>query len=95
MIICEFCLRYEPGGKCGLGLTIPKRMGCHEFDPGVEKFCADPSDFVSSRQIVEMATYFGIKGMELKKVKAMTAREESNRGSLGSNPTGQRNGSNV
>ena len=82
MIICEFCKRYEPDGKCGLGLTIPKRMGCREFDPGVERFCSNPSDFVSPRQIVEMATYFGIKGMELKKVKLMTAREESSRSSL-------------
>lgn len=82
MIICEFCMRYEPNGKCGLGLTIPKRMGCREFDPGVERFCADPSDFVSSRQLVEMATYFGIKGMELKKIKLMITREESARLSL-------------
>jgi len=82
MIICEFCTRYEPDGKCGVGLTIPKRMGCREFDPGVEKFCSNPSDFVSPRQIIEMATYFGIKGMELKKVKLMTAREESERSSL-------------
>lgn len=77
MIICEFCTRYRPDGECELGLSIPKRMGCREFDPGVERFCADPSDFVSPRQIVEMASYFGIKGMELKKVKLMTAREES------------------
>ena len=77
MIICEFCRRYEPDGKCGLGLNIPKRMGCREFDPGVEKFCSKPNDFVSPRQIVEMATYFGIKGMELKKIKFMIAREES------------------
>jgi hypothetical protein len=57
-------------------------MGCAEFDPGIERFCADPKDFVSPRQIMEMATYFGIKGIELKKIKLMTAREESNRLSL-------------
>ena len=79
MIVCEFCRQYEPGGKCGLGLNIPKGMSCREFDPGIERFCSDPKDFVSSRQIIEMATYFGIKGMELKKIKLMTAREESNR----------------
>jgi hypothetical protein len=76
MIICEFCRRYEPDGKCGLGLTIPKRMGCREFDPGVERFCSNPGDFVNLRQIVEMANYFGLKGMELKKVKLMTTRDE-------------------
>jgi hypothetical protein len=79
MIVCEFCTRYEPDGKCGLGLKIPKRMGCSEFEPGIERFCADPKDFVSPRQIMEMATYFGMKGMELKKIKLMTAREESTR----------------
>lgn len=79
MIACEFCVRYEPDGKCGLGLNIPKAMGCREFDPGMEKFCSDPKDFVSSRQIVEMAMHFGIKGTELKKVKRMIAREEGSR----------------
>jgi hypothetical protein len=70
-------MRYEPDGKCGLGLKIPKGMGCREFDPGIEKFCADPKDFVSPRQIIEMATFFGFKGIELKKVKLMAARQES------------------
>jgi hypothetical protein len=79
MIVCEFCMRYKSDGKCGLGLNIPKRMGCREFEPGMEKFCSDPKDFVSARQIVEMATHFGMKGMELKKIKLMTVREESNR----------------
>jgi len=46
-------------------------MGCREFDPGLENFCSNPSDFVSSRQVVEMAIYFGIKGVELKKIKLM------------------------
>ncbi|MGA9993964.1 MAG: hypothetical protein WBP93_01055 [Pyrinomonadaceae bacterium] len=79
MIVCEFCIRYRPDGKCELGLKIPKAMGCREFEPGIEKFCSNPKDFVSSRQITEMATHFGIKGMELKKIKLMTAREEANR----------------
>jgi hypothetical protein len=75
MIVCDFCMRYGPDGKCELGLKIPKGMGCREFAPGMERFCADPKDFVSPRQIIEMATYFGIKGMELKKIKLMTARQ--------------------
>ncbi len=54
-------------------------MSCREFGPGIERFCADPKDFVNSGQIVQMATFFGMKGTELKKVKLMAAREESAR----------------
>jgi hypothetical protein len=54
-----------------MGLDIRKGMTCREFTPGMEKFCADPKDFVSPRQIVEMATYFGFGRTELKKVKIM------------------------
>jgi hypothetical protein len=39
----------------------------------MEKFCSDPKDFVNERQ---MATFFGMKGTELKKVKIMASREE-------------------
>jgi hypothetical protein len=51
-------------------------MGCHEFDPSLEKFCSDPKDFVGPAQIVQMAIYFGMKGSELKKVNLMAARAE-------------------
>jgi hypothetical protein len=54
-------------------------MSCQDFRPTLEKFCADPKDFVSERQIIEMATFFGMKGTELKKVKLMASREESAR----------------
>ena len=74
MLICEFCVQYQQSGECGLGLRIPKRMSCREFEPGVEKFCSNPSDFVGTSQILQMATYFGIKGTELKKVTAMAER---------------------
>ena len=77
MIVCEFCMRYGSDGKCGFGLNIPRKMGCREFEPGLEKFCSNPKDFVSPRQIIEMASYFGIKGPELKKIKLMTARVKS------------------
>ncbi len=77
MIVCEFCLQYKLDGECGLGLKIPKSMTCREFGPSLEKFCSDPKDFVDPKQIVQMATYFGIKGPELKKIKVMAAREES------------------
>jgi hypothetical protein len=78
MIVCEFCLQYnKQDGVCGLGLKIPKSMTCREFGPTMEKFCSDAKDFVDPKQIVQMATYFGIKGPELKKVKLMDEKEES------------------
>jgi hypothetical protein len=75
MIVCEFCLSYQADGKCGLGLNIPKQMSCREFDPGIEKFCSNPNDFIRPAQIVEMAAFFGLKGTEMKKVKLVAARE--------------------
>ena len=77
MIICEFCSQYRQEGQCNLGLTIPKSMSCREFGPSLERFCSDPKDFVNPRQIIQMATFFGVKGTELKKVKLMADREES------------------
>ena len=79
MIACDFCVQSQPEGKCRLGLNIPKAMSCREFDPGMERFWSDPKDFVSSGQLIQMATFFGIKGMELKKVKLMAAHAESTR----------------
>lgn len=70
-------MQFQPDGSCRLGLQIPKSMTCREFGPSLEKFCSDAKDFVDPRQIMQMATYFGIKGPELKKVKIMAAREES------------------
>ena len=69
MIICEFCLLHSPEGGCRLGLKIPKTMKCREFAPGIDRFCAKPTDFVSPNQIVEMAKFFGLDRTELKKVK--------------------------
>lgn len=77
MKVCEFCLQFQLDGTCRLGLPIPKSMTCREFGPTLDKFCSDPKDFVDPKQIVQMATYFGIKGPELKKIKVMAAREES------------------
>ena len=77
MIVCEFCLQYVRDSECKLGLKIPKAMSCREFDPGMDKFCANPKDFVSPNQIIQMAQYFGFKGSELKKVKLMATAEES------------------
>jgi hypothetical protein len=85
MIICEFCLQFQKDGTCAFGLNIPKRMGCRDFDPGIEKFCSNPTDFVSPSQITQMAGFFGLKGIELKKVKLMAAREEKLQASVAPN----------
>ena len=77
MIVCEFCLQYVRESECKLGLKIPKGMSCREFNPGMDKFCANPKDFVNPGQIIQMAQYFGFKGTELKKVKVMAATEEN------------------
>ncbi len=77
MKICEFCFHFGQDGSCGLGLKIPNGLSCREFGPTLEKFCADSKDFVNQKQIVEMATFFGIKGSELKKVKLMAAQAET------------------
>ncbi|HEX8556752.1 MAG TPA: hypothetical protein VF668_01545 [Pyrinomonadaceae bacterium] len=79
MIICDFCKYYRQDAQCHLGLKIPKAMSCREFGPALESFCSDPKDFVSPAQLVQMATFFGMKGSELKKVGAMAAREEGAR----------------
>ena len=76
MIVCEFCLHCTPAGDCRLAIKIPKAMSCREFSPGLRKFCADPADFVSRNQIVQMATFFGFQRTELKKIKAMAGAEE-------------------
>jgi hypothetical protein len=62
-----------------LGLNIPKGMSCREFGPTIEKFCSNPNDFVSPSQIIQMATYFGFKKAELKKIKQMAEVAESSR----------------
>ena len=76
MKVCDFCTQYREDGSCRLGRNIPKTMGCREFEPSLRSFCSDPKDFVGSAQIVQMATYFGMKGSELKKVTLMAARAE-------------------
>jgi hypothetical protein len=82
MIVCDFCLHYRQDANCQLGLKIPKGLTCREFAPSMKGFCSDPKDFVSSSQIVQMATYFGLKGPELKKIKIMAAKEEQDRLSI-------------
>jgi hypothetical protein len=79
MIVCDLCLFYIRETDCRIGLKIPKGMTCREFSPGLTRFCSNPTDFVDSKQVVQMATYFGMKGPELKKVQMMAAKEERDR----------------
>ena len=79
MIVCDFCTHFRLDGQCHLGLKIPKGMSCREFKPELDKFCSDPKDFVDHAQLVQMATFFGMRGSELKKVNLMAARAESAR----------------
>jgi len=74
MIICDFCLLRSSKGECSLGLKTPKTMKCREFSPGIERFCAKPTDFVNPNQIIDMARFFGIEKTELKKVKRIAER---------------------
>ena len=59
-------------------------MSCRHFEPGIEKFCSNPTDFVSAAQILQMAGFFGLKGAEMKKVKQMATVEEQSRLTSGS-----------
>ncbi|HEV2861869.1 MAG TPA: hypothetical protein VGX48_12750 [Pyrinomonadaceae bacterium] len=82
MKVCDFCKQHRQDGSCRLGLNTPKAMGCREFEPSLEKFCSDPKDFVGAAQVIQMATFFGMKRGELKKVSLMAALEESARAKL-------------
>ena len=77
MIVCDLCTHYRASGTCELELKIPKGMSCREFCPSLQNFCDNPNDFVDSNQVIGLATFFGMKGTELKKVKAMAARAEN------------------
>ena len=82
-MICEFCVHCWKNDTCGLGLDVPKRMSCREFDPGVERFCSNPADFVGVAQLVQMASFFGLRGSEMKKVREMAGLEAARRAPAG------------
>jgi hypothetical protein len=46
-------------------------MKCADFTPGIERFCSTPTDYTGREQLKQMASFFGIKGKELKRVLAM------------------------
>jgi hypothetical protein len=79
MILCDLCVHYRQGSLCALELKIPKTMSCRDFCPSIQTFCANPKDFVDARQVTDMATFFGLKGTELKKVKLMAASTEESK----------------
>lgn len=76
MIICDFCVHYREDRRCQLGLNTPKGMSCGAFEASLKEFCSNPNDIVSADQIIKMATFFGVKRTELKKVRLMALREE-------------------
>jgi hypothetical protein len=71
MTLCEFCVLQETDGRCGRGRPTPKKMKCVDFAPGVERFCATPTDYAGREQLKQMALFFGLAGKELKRVLAM------------------------
>jgi hypothetical protein len=74
MTICDFCLLHSRESGCRLGLNMPKTMKCREFAPGIDRFCAEPTDFVNPNQIIEMAKFFGLERTELKKVRIVAEK---------------------
>lgn len=70
MTLCEFCKLQQPDGLCSIGRTIPKKMRCVDFAPGIERFCS-PQDYAGQEQLKQMAVFFGLAGKELKRVLAL------------------------
>ena len=71
MTLCEFCTLQQADGRCAVGYTIPKKMRCGGFVPGIERFCSTPTDYVGPEQLKQMALFFGLAGKELKLVLAL------------------------
>ena len=78
MTLCEFCVLQQSDGRCAAGRTIPKKMKCVEFTPGIERFCSTPADYVGREQLKQMALFFGLAGKELKSVLALSERQREN-----------------
>lgn len=71
MHLCELCTLQALDKNCSWGNTLPKKMKCPDFKPGVERFCATPEEYTGKTQVYEMAVFFGLKGRELKRVQTM------------------------
>ena len=78
--LCGFCNERAGDGTCRLGRPAPRGMGCRDFAPAMAEFFANPGDFTGVSQVVQMATFFGLRGSELKKVKLMASTAEHLRG---------------
>lgn len=72
MTLCEFCVLQQSNASCANGHTIPPKMRCVDFTPGIEKFCATPADYAGAEQLKQMAMFFGLAGKELKRVLLLT-----------------------
>ncbi len=72
MTLCEFCALQQADGVCSKGHTTPKKMRCVDFTPGIERFCSTPGDYTGQEQLRQMASFFGIRGKELKRVLALS-----------------------
>jgi hypothetical protein len=85
MTLCEFCVLRQADGLCASGRTIPKKMRCADFTPGIERFCSTPADYAGPEQLKQMALFFGFAGKELKLVMApgKTQREQDPGGEVG------------
>ena len=77
--LCEFCTERASDATCRLGRPAPRGMGCRDFAPEMAEFFTNPSDFIGVHQVVQMATFFGLRGTEMKKVKLMATRAEQKR----------------
>ena len=75
MAICDYCVERRPDGRCNYGLSAPRGMSCKYFNTNIEKFCANPADFVDAAQIVAIATFFQFKRSAMKKIIVMAQRE--------------------
>ena len=82
--LCGFCSERLADNSCRLGLNAPRAMSCRDFAPAIEEFCSTATDFTGSAQVVQMATFFGLRGTEMKKVREMAAREEARRTAVAS-----------
>ena len=71
MTLCELCTLQAADKSCMNGLSLPTKMRCSDFTPGIERFCATPADYARKDQVYQMALFFGLKGKELKRVQTM------------------------
>jgi hypothetical protein len=72
--LCEFCSEYDSDGTCRLGRLAPRGFGCRDYAPEMASFFSNPLDFTGVAQVIQMATFFGFRGSEMKKVKFMAVR---------------------